>query len=166
MSHLWYYSLHSHLWKFTKFKFQIITSQPWLWRRSSWSYRVDHLVGPTLGSHWSWDRGGSKDPIGANLDTKFEVNLIHLTPSSVVHKFVSVAQLKTSQIPVYFSQDTINISWCCRNIRSCSCADYTACIKSKGQFHWAKFVRENQTSSSPDYRRVNGASNCCCSMVS
>ena len=37
--------------------------------------------------HWSWDRGGPKDPSGANLYIKFEVNLIPLTPLSVVHKF-------------------------------------------------------------------------------
>ena len=43
--------------------------------------------GAHLRPHKSWNREGSKDPSGANLDVKFEVNLIPLTHSSLVHKF-------------------------------------------------------------------------------
>ena len=39
----------------------------------------------------SWGpTGGSKDPSGANLDIKFEVDLIPLTYSSVVHSLMSL----------------------------------------------------------------------------
>ena len=48
---------------------------------------ADCLVGPNVRPHWSWDGGELKDPSGANLYIKFEVNLIPLTSSSVVHKF-------------------------------------------------------------------------------
>ena len=53
------------------------------------TYGADRLLGPTLRPQWSWDRGGLKDPSGANLHIKFEVNLMPLTPSSVVYKFCS-----------------------------------------------------------------------------
>lgn len=45
------------------------------------------MVRTTLGPHWLWDRGWLKNPSGVNLDIRFEVILIFLTPSSMVHKF-------------------------------------------------------------------------------
>ena len=58
------------------------------------TYGADRLVGPIVRPHWSWDIGGLKDPSGANLHIKFEVNLIPLTPSSIVHKFNSFISKK------------------------------------------------------------------------
>ena len=49
--------------------------------------RKDRLLGPTVSPYWSWYKEGLKDLSGANLHIKFEVNLIPLTPSSIVHKF-------------------------------------------------------------------------------